>query len=185
MVALALSAALAPLTVVSVGHTALEEYAAWRASRRSLVDDVHGALEAEAQEALTGRLRAEFAPEVHAAVLDRLRAEMTARLGTTEQPAEQGEQDCSPAVGSGEQPRSLTAGSVGDDGPPRAVSVLWERIAVEVAGLGARPTQQTIADRLGVSRASVQRAIAAHRDAWEQLTASVSANGNRPPDRGG
>jgi hypothetical protein len=162
----------------------LEEYAAWRASRRSLVDDVHAALEAEAQEALTGRLRAEFAPDVHAAVLDRLRAEMTARLGTTEH-AVQAEQDCSPAVGSGEQPRPLTAGSVGDDGPPHAVSVLWERIAVEVSGLGARPTQQTIADRLGVSRASVQRAIAAHRDAWAQLTASVSANGNRPPDRGG
>jgi hypothetical protein len=81
MVALAVSAALAPLTVVSVGHTALEEYAAWRASRRSLVDDVHVALEADAQQALTGRLRTEFAAEVHAAVLTRLRAEMTARLG--------------------------------------------------------------------------------------------------------
>jgi hypothetical protein len=81
MVALALSAALAPLTVVSAGHTALEEYAAWRASRRSLVDDVHAALEADAQQALTGRLRAEFAAEVHAAVLARLRSEMTARLG--------------------------------------------------------------------------------------------------------
>jgi DNA-directed RNA polymerase subunit N (RpoN/RPB10) len=111
---------------------------------------------------------------------------MTARLGTTEQPA-QAEQDCSPALGGGEQPRSLTAGSVSDDGPPRAVSVLWERIAVEVAELGARPTQQTIADRLGVSRASVQRAIAAHRDAWNHLigTDSVSMNGDGPRDRGG
>jgi hypothetical protein len=81
MIALAVSAALAPLTVVSVGHTALEEYAAWRASRRSLVDDVHAALEADAQQALTGQLRAEFANEVHAAVLARLRAEMTSRLG--------------------------------------------------------------------------------------------------------
>jgi hypothetical protein len=86
MTALAMSAALAPLTVVSVGHTALEEYAAWRASRRSLADDVHAALEAEAQQALTGQLRAEFASEVHAAVLTRLRAEMADRLGVTEPP---------------------------------------------------------------------------------------------------
>jgi hypothetical protein len=81
MIALAVSAALAPLTVVSVGHTALEEYAAWRASRRSLVDDVHAALETEAQQALTGQLRTEFAPEVRAAVLARLRADMAQRLG--------------------------------------------------------------------------------------------------------
>lgn len=184
MIVLAVSAALAPLTVVSVGHTALEEYAAWRAARRSLVDDVHAALEAEAQKALTGRLHAEFAPEVHAAVLDRLRTEMTARLGTTE-PAAQPEQDCPPVLCGGEQPRPLTAGSASDDGPPRAVSVLWERIAVEVAQLEARPTQQAIADRLGVSRASVQRAIAVNRDAWEQLTSAVSRNGDGPPDRGG
>jgi hypothetical protein len=82
MVALAVSAALAPLTVVMVGHTALEETAAWRASRRSMADDVHAALETEAQQALTGRLREEFAAEVHAAVLARLRAEMARRLGT-------------------------------------------------------------------------------------------------------
>jgi hypothetical protein len=81
MVALAVSAALAPLTVVSVGHTALEEYAAWRASQRSLIDDVHAALEVEAHQALTGQLRTEFAPEVHAAVLARLRADMAQRLG--------------------------------------------------------------------------------------------------------
>jgi hypothetical protein len=61
------------------------------------------------------------------------------------------EQDCAPANG-GEQLGSL-----------------WQRIAVEVARLDARPTQQAIADQLGVSRARVQRAIAANREAWEQL----------------
>jgi hypothetical protein len=88
MVALAVSAAVAPLTVVSVGHTALEEYAAWRAARRSLTDDVHAALEAEAQQALSGQLRTEFAAEVHAAVLTRLRAEMADRLGVNTRPPE-------------------------------------------------------------------------------------------------
>jgi hypothetical protein len=44
-----------------------------------------------------------------------------------------------------------------------------ERIAVEVA----RPSQQAIVRRVEVSRARVQRAIAANRDAWEQLTSNA------------
>jgi DNA-binding transcriptional regulator LsrR (DeoR family) len=51
------------------------------------------------------------------------------------------------------------------------MAVLWERIVVELSRLDAKPTQQAIADRLGVSRARVQRAIAANREAWEQLSA--------------
>ena len=60
--------------------------------------------------------------------------------------------------------------------------MLWQRIAVEVARLDARPTQPAIADQLEVSRARVQRAIAANRDAWEQLIATANATRGQPHD---
>lgn len=84
-----------------------------------------------------------------------------------------GEHDRAP-VHTGEQSCSLPAATAD---PGDGTGVLWERIAVEVSRLDARPTQQAIADRLGVSRARVQRAIAANRDAWEDL--------HRNGDRGG
>jgi hypothetical protein len=46
-----------------------------------------------------------------------------------------------------------------------------ERIAVEVARRAPRPAG--LVRRLEVSRARVQRAIAANRDAWEQLTSNA------------
>jgi hypothetical protein len=96
---------------------------------------------------------------------------------------EHGEQDRSPVLGDGEHLRSLPPGDdpAGEQGSD-AVSVLWERIAVEVERLDAKPSQQAIADRLGVSRARVQRAIAANRDAWDQLAVVPSRNGHRPDD---
>lgn len=78
---------------------------------------------------------------------------------TIGQPRPLGEQDCAPAEYAN-----------GARAIARQPGVLWERIAVEVARLDARPSQQAIADRLGVSRSRVQRAIAANRDAWDHLT---------------
>jgi hypothetical protein len=81
MAALAVSAALAPLTVITVGHTALEEWSLWRASRRNLVDDIHDMLEAKAQEVVAEALAGEFEAEVREKVLAQMRAGMKTRLG--------------------------------------------------------------------------------------------------------
>ena len=65
------------------------------------------------------------------------------------------EDERSPLAGS-EQLRSLLPGDASrEDASGDSVSVLWEQIAVEVERLDARPSQQAIANRLGVSRARV------------------------------
>ena len=81
MAVLAVSAVLAPLTTVSMGHTALGEWAEWRASRRSFIDDVHRELEAEARKVLAEQLAGEFREKVRERVLAQMRADMGDRLG--------------------------------------------------------------------------------------------------------
>jgi hypothetical protein len=188
MVALAVSAAVAPLTVVSVGHTALEEYAAWRAARRSLTDDVHAALEAEAQQALSGQLRDEFAAEVHAAVLTRLRAEMADRLGVTA-----GQPELSAEV-SADKPPDVQPDIPRSDGGQVTVTrtaSLSATVPLDVVPDQARPVVEqhmsdggdvtdprltaAVVDACGVTDRTARRYLAPLRQA-------IAANGHHPTD---
>lgn len=161
MVALGVSAALAPLTVITVGHTALEEWAEWRASRRSLVDDVHAALEAEAQKALGEQLRGEFAAEVRDRVLAQLRADMVDRLGlptatrrrrkALPSQSQKSSQLASHGNGHRETPAKALV-------PPDAARVVETYLAENSShSLGDSELVQRIVDECGVSRATAYR----------------------------
>jgi WhiB family redox-sensing transcriptional regulator len=68
-------------------------------------------------------------------------------------------------------PKRSSRGHV-DAAPGRAITALWDRITSEVDLTGSRPTVREIAAQLGVSSSYAHRAIAAHRDTWDQLTSA-------------